>query len=157
MAPHYAVPVPVPSTVQGTTTGGVDNDPGVQCALGSADPYEGSNTAPDKWYSITGTGNTITVSLCSAATLFDTQILVVCGPCNALNCVAGNDDAFANCAIAGSRSVATFCSQLGNTYYVVVDGWGAETALISFLLLTMAFRVRAARIARRLAVAAILK
>ncbi len=119
-----ARPVSVPITVLGTTVGGTDNDPGVQCALGSADPYEGSNTAPDKWYSITGTGNTITVSTC-AVTGYDSQILVLCGPCTSLNCVAGNDDALANCTISGARSTASFCSQLGNTYYVVVDGWGS--------------------------------
>ncbi len=119
-----AVPAPVPSTITGTTVGGADNDPGTQCALGSADPYEGFNTAPDKWYLISGTGNTITVSTC-AATGYDSQIAVYCGPCTGLNCVAGNDDAA--CSFSGVRSTASFCSQLGNTYYVVVDGWGSAS------------------------------
>ncbi|NUO20422.1 T9SS type A sorting domain-containing protein [bacterium] len=118
-----AVAVGIGANYAGTTTGGVDNDPGFQCALGSTDPYEGSNTAPDKWYSIVGDGTTITVSLCNPGTSYDTQIAVFCGECSALNCVAGNDDA--TCSFSGLRSTARFCSNAGSVYYVVVDGWGS--------------------------------
>jgi subtilisin-like proprotein convertase family protein len=120
-----AVAVPVPGAYSGTTTGGTDSDPGIQCALGSTDPYEGTNTAPDKWYSVVGTGNTMTVSLCNPGTAYDTQIAVFCGDCSGLNCVAGNDDAGSTvCTLSGLRSVASFCSNFGQVYYVVVDGWG---------------------------------
>lgn len=119
-----AVPLPVPSTVRGNTVGAGDNDPGFQCALGSTDPYEGFNTAPDEWYTITGNGTEITVSLCSGYTAYDTQIAVFCsGDCATFTCVAGNDDA--TCTFSGLRSTATFCSDPGQTYYVVVDGWGS--------------------------------
>lgn len=127
--------VPVPATIRGNTVGAGDNDPGTQCALGSTDPYEGSNTAPDEWYRIVGTGNQITVSLCSGYTAFDTQILVVCSAdCQNFTCVAGNDDAFTSCPVAGSRSIATFCSELGATYYVVVDGWSAGSGNFELLI-----------------------
>lgn len=120
-----AVALAIPSSVQATTTGGTDDDLGADCPSNfNGDPYVGSNTAPDKWYSIVGTGNTIRVSLCSPNTLFDTQIVVYCGPCEALTCVGGNDDAFSTgCSFSGTRSIETFCSQAGATYYVVVDGW----------------------------------
>lgn len=125
--------LPVPATVRGNTVGAGDNDPGVQCALGSADPYEGSNTAPDEWYRIVGTGNQITVSLCSGYTAYDTQILVVCSEdCQNFTCVAGNDDA--TCTFSGLRSTATFCSELGRTYYVVPDGWGSGSGNFELLI-----------------------
>ncbi len=114
----------VPATVRGNSVGAGDNDPGFQCALGSTDPYEGFNTAPDEWYRIVGTGDSITVSLCSGYTAFDTQILVVCtDDCQNFTCVAGNDDA--TCSFSGLRSTAKFCSEVGRSYYVVVDGWGS--------------------------------
>ncbi len=43
------------------------------------------------WYSVTGTGNTMTVSTCSDYTSFDTVIQVFCD-CESLECVAANDD-----------------------------------------------------------------
>lgn len=48
---------------------------------------------PDKglWYSVVGTGHTLTASTCSYSTSFDTAIEVFCD-CHTLECVAANDD-----------------------------------------------------------------
>lgn len=128
-----AVALTIPATVRGNTVGAGDNDPGAQCALGSSDPYEGFNTAPDEWYTITGTGDSITVSLCSGYTAYDTQIAVFCSDdCANFTCVAGNDDA--TCTFSGLRSTARFCSELGRTYYVVVDGWGAGSGNFELII-----------------------
>jgi len=125
-----AVDIPVPSTVRGTLVGGTDQDPGFNCESNlNGDDYFGTNTAPDKWYRIIGTGNIIVVSLCNAYTTFDTQILVTCTEdCINFTCVGGNDDAFtAGCSFSSLRSVEWFCSELGREYYIVPDGYGSGT------------------------------
>lgn len=78
------------------------------------------------WYTITGTGGTITLSTCSTATLFDTQISVYTGACAALTCVAGNNNDGAcsqgGAYPAGRKSTVTFNSVFGTVYRVLVAG-----------------------------------
>ncbi|MFM9950682.1 MAG: T9SS type A sorting domain-containing protein [Saprospiraceae bacterium] len=78
------------------------------------------------WYTITGTGGTITLSTCSTATLFDTQISVYTGACTALSCVAANNNDAAcsqsGAYPAGRKSTVTFNSVFGTVYRVLVAG-----------------------------------
>lgn len=78
------------------------------------------------WYTITGTGGAITLSTCSTATLFDTQISVYTGACTALSCVAANnnDDACSSGGAyrAGRKSTVTFNSVFGTVYRILVAG-----------------------------------
>ncbi len=71
------------------------------------------------WYSFTGTGEDVTLSTC-AGTSYDTKLSVFSGPCNALQCVAGSDDA-PNCP--GNTSSATFHTSAGTEYHVLVHGY----------------------------------
>jgi len=87
------------------------------------------NTAPGLWYTFTGNGANITLSLCGSS--FDTKIGVFSGSCAALTCVTGNDD-FAACGGNGFQSQVTFPSVFGTQYYVLVTGFG--TASGSFTL-----------------------
>jgi hypothetical protein len=75
---------------------------------------------PAVWYSFTGTGDAIEVSLCHAGTNYDSKIVVYSGSCGALTCVTGNDDAGGAC---GLQSIAYFTSTLGTTYYFAVSGY----------------------------------
>jgi hypothetical protein len=77
------------------------------------------------WYVTTGTGNTMTASLCNST--YDTVINVFCGAagCDGLTCIAGDDDF---CAFAGPSQVS-FCSQNGGPYYIHVGGFGGATGL----------------------------
>jgi len=68
------------------------------------------------WYSIVGTGGSITLSTCGGTTNYDTQIGVYSGSCAALTCVAGNNNA------CGRQSTVTFNSTFGTTYYIWVTG-----------------------------------
>ncbi len=86
------------------------------------------------WYSIVGTGQSLRLSTCNATTTFDTQIVVFDGACGSLNCVAGNDDAFASCGTSGLQSIVTFNSTAGTTYYVMVCPWGIGVASGTFQL-----------------------
>ena len=44
------------------------------------------------WFSFIGTGLDVTVTTCYPGTTIDTYINVYEGDCNALTCLAGNDD-----------------------------------------------------------------
>lgn len=109
-----AAPLAPDSSVLGTTIGATFDDGVAACGT--------ALTAPGVWYTVTGTGNAMTVSTCSALTDYDTKLSVYCGDCDGLNCIAGNDDDF-GCAFSTLQSSVSWCSQEGATYYVLVHGF----------------------------------
>ncbi|GIV35221.1 MAG: hypothetical protein KatS3mg031_2756 [Chitinophagales bacterium] len=80
-------------------------------------------TAPGVWYTFTGTGGSVTLSLCNNAT-YDTKISVFTDGCGTLTCIGGNDDA-SGCS--GFTSEFTFTSLPGIPYLVLVHGFGSST------------------------------
>ncbi|HEU0041526.1 MAG TPA: hypothetical protein VFQ15_04155, partial [Jiangellaceae bacterium] len=75
------------------------------------------------WHTVTGTGNTITLTTCNGGTTHpDTKISVFCGECLELVCVSGNDD---DCPGGGPifASTVSWCSQLGVQYLVTTGGF----------------------------------
>lgn len=76
----------------------------------------GNGTGGGVWYRFTGTGNSITASLCGSA--YDTRLRVYTGTCGALTCTAGNDD------FCGLQSQVTWTSTNAVTYYILVHGFG---------------------------------
>ncbi len=107
-----AIPLSCGQTIAGATTGNSDSNPP---ACGGA----GDGASPGVWYSVVGTGASITASTCGSG--FDTQVAIYSGTCTALTCVAGNDDA------CGLQSTVTWNSTLGTTYYIYVDGFGSAS------------------------------
>ncbi len=81
------------------------------------------------WYRVVGNGRTLTASLCSGSTSFDTKISVFCGNCGLLTCIAENDD---DC---GSASQVEWCSENGRTYYILVHGYNGQVGTF-FLQMT---------------------
>ncbi len=82
-------------------------------------------TAPGIWYSVMGTGNTMTATTCSEFTEYNTKLSVYCNTCGDPTCVAGNDD---DCDLFGGlHSTVTWCSQKGAEYLILVHGFGAAT------------------------------
>ncbi|MBC7771787.1 MAG: hypothetical protein H7210_04785 [Pyrinomonadaceae bacterium] len=71
------------------------------------------------WYSFSGTGNTMTVDLCSSA-FYDTRMELYCGDCSNLVCIDSNDD------VCGMQSGVSLCTAVGRTYYVLVHGYDGE-------------------------------
>ncbi len=110
-----AIPVALGATVSGDTTLAT-YDAAPTCGV-SNDPNTGG-----LWYSVGGNGQTITATLCSINTFFDTKMSVFCGSCSGLVCVGGNDDD-PNCGIDGLQSTVSWCSQSGQTYYILVHGF----------------------------------
>lgn len=98
---------PVDPSVSGQTCGTLVNTGGV-------------------WYTIQGTGNTVTVSTCNDAD-YDTKLSVWCNDCanlNAATCIAGNDDS-AGCA--GFTSEVSFPTHTLSEYAILVHGFnGAQ-------------------------------
>jgi hypothetical protein len=79
------------------------------------------------WYSVAGTGSTLTATTCNGGTVVDdTKIAVYCGDCGELICVGGNDD---DCAGGGPifASTVSWCSQIGANYLITVGNFSAST------------------------------
>ena len=109
------------TTVSGSTTEANEDDVST-CGT--------SITAPGVWYTFTGDGSNVVLSMCDM-TNYDSKINVYRGSCAQLICVAGNDDV-PNCSNA---SAVEFESIPGANYFVLVQGWGGNTGSFS---LTMA-------------------
>ena len=102
------------STVSGSTANTAVNDaPGLDCGTGLVD-------SPGAWYSVTGTGNLMTASLCGAAS-YDSRLSVFEGTCLGLTCVT---DANNTCGLQESVS---WCSTPGVEYRILVHGAGGAS------------------------------
>ena len=88
-------------------------DPGGSCSTLSA-------SGAGVFYTITGTGASITLSTCNPGTNFDTKLFVYSGNCGFYSCVASNDDGACANAVA---SIVTFNSVFGTVYRVFVNGF----------------------------------
>lgn len=117
-------PLTVPSVTAGSTSGAV-LDPDV--------PYCGTSaTVGGVWYSVFGTGHTMTATTCyldsgqPGSTTYDTKISVFCEDCEAHTCVTGNDDTPGGGVCGGTwASTVTWCSELGAEYKVFVHGFAS--------------------------------
>ena len=99
----------LPATITGSTLNtAIDDDLG-QPVCGRA--IDG----PGVWYTVTGSGQRMTASLCLGAE-FDTAIAVYEGSCGSLTCVAGNDNS------CGSQAATSWCSVSGRPYRILVHG-----------------------------------
>ena len=123
-APAYdncagAVALELGTPVSGyTTTRSIVANPGVCGSFASGINYR---TA---WYTLVGTGNTMTVGTDSVLTTHDTLIGVYClsNGCGTQTCIGGDDDSG-----AGNTSLFSFCSDQNAVYAVVVGGFGGST------------------------------
>ena len=107
-----AVPLACGQTLNGTNIG----------ATATGDPTGTCGTSVNVggvFYSVVGTGGSMTLSTCSAVTNFDTQLFVYSGSCGSYTCVGGNDDV----SNTNTCSSVTFLSQFGVTYFVLVNGY----------------------------------
>ena len=102
----------VPGTEFGTTNAS-NNDPGFP-------DCPNSNVGSGVWYSVIGTGNTMTITTCAEMGDFDTRLSVFCGSCDDAICVGGNDDA---CPQYALLSRVTFCSETGVEYLILIHSF----------------------------------
>ena len=81
-----------------------------------------SSQTPGVWFGFIGNGDRITLSLC--ASNYNTKLMVYEGNCNALTCVAGNNNS-ADCTF--NRSKLSFNTSTGTNYFVFVTGSNGVT------------------------------
>lgn len=76
------------------------------------------------WYTVIGTGTTMTAETCTTVTSFDSIIQVMCGSCDGVILAGAGDD---DCPTSLSR--ASWCSTSGQIYYIWVSPFssGAQT------------------------------
>ncbi|MBO2010793.1 reprolysin-like metallopeptidase [Hymenobacter negativus] len=84
------------------------------------------------FYTLVGTGASVTISTCNAGTAFDTKLFVYTGTCSSYVCVTANDDV--TCAPRQYASSVTFNTTLGTTYRIFVTGYQGATG--TFVLST---------------------
>ena len=116
-------PLAVNSVTSGsTTTATVDEPPDIDCGT--------SVTAPGVWYSVIGTGNTMTASTCNdgdpatGGANYDTKISVYCADCEVKECIGGQDDAT---GCSGFSTQFSWPTNPGQTYKVMVHGFSSAT------------------------------
>ncbi len=121
-----AIPLVLGVSVFGNNVGAID-DGAPTC--GTTSPNQGL------WYSIAGTGNTMTVTTCMPGTDFDTMLQVWCG-CDLVFCVGGDDDADAPfdpaCEVPSAPGINrasrfSWCSQSGQDYFIHVGGFSSTS------------------------------
>jgi hypothetical protein len=113
-----AIAVEVPSSTAGSTTNASKAGWVPTCEGASSDD------APDVWYTVVGTGNTLTATTCNGP-WYDGQMEVFCNDCNSWSCVGGSDD---GCGPGyGQPSTVTWCSRAGVTYLIRIYGWQGAT------------------------------
>lgn len=115
-----ALPIACGEVAQGSTVDATE-DSAPFCGTGIS--------AAGVWYSFTGNGGQMTLSTCPDEA-YDTKLNVYSGPCDALVCVAGNDDANPGVLC----STVTFASVDGSEYHVLVQGYGGEVGPFSLSL-----------------------
>ncbi len=103
----------LPATVSGDTSLFEPDEGLPACGVGGA--------APSVWYSMVGNGNVIGVDVCDAT--YDGGVAVFTGDCFGLTCVANDDD---GCGIFAGPSRTSFLSNPGQTYFIVVRGYGTD-------------------------------
>lgn len=107
-----AIEVVCGDTVTGATTNAGDS---------------GANAAGDVFYTYVTpeTAQNVTLSLCDGATDFDSLLRVFDDECNLVNEIAVNDDT------CGLQSELTFTATVGNSYTIMVEGFGGNVGNFS--------------------------
>jgi hypothetical protein len=112
-----ALPIPLNTSVDGTTLGQTTDGPQPSC--------DTTNTAPDVWYTFQlGIGGNTTITLCPAGgtTDYDSIMALYTGNCGSLNEVGCNDDA---CTGAGASRIQ-FSNVANTLYHIRILGWNGN-------------------------------
>lgn len=109
-----------------------DTTAGARTAIVSPDRCNRiTNSAPGVWYTVVGTGERMTASLCWPGTTYDSKITVYRGDCDGvMTCINANDDASGNfgaCQVNRQASRVQWESEDGVLYYLLMHGFGTRS------------------------------
>jgi lamin tail-like protein/thrombospondin type 3 repeat protein len=138
----------IPSSTISTFTGATcESNPFIQ---NTAQPAVGAVSMTFRrgiWYTVTGTGTTITATTCATpliggTTMPDTVMMVMCGTCDGLSIVGSNDDNLVGgvitlCGVGTGterRSTVKWCSTIGQTYYIWLAPFSTGAQTFSYTL-----------------------
>jgi len=113
-----------------TTGATIDEPPSIDCGT--------SVTAPGVWYTVVGTGNTMTAATCNdgnpgtGSANYDTKISVYCADCAVKECIGGVDDT-AGCS--GFSTQFSWPTNAGTIYKVLVHGFSSATGDFNLAIL----------------------
>jgi hypothetical protein len=127
-----AAAIAVPSTTTGTFTGATVEYNPIQTFATPLISFANQSNKRGLWYSITGTGNTVTASLCASAPSFDSVMFAAIGSCDGFTVVATGDDAGPSCT--GTQASMSFCTELGRTYYIWISPFSSGATTNAFQL-----------------------
>ncbi len=120
----------LPATIAGTFTGATVETNPLTTAVTA--PTSGMSTRRGLWYSVIGTGNSMTASLCASTPSFDSDLFVLGGTCDGLTDIVNNDDNGPACT--GAQASASWCSALGATYYIWISPLATGASTLAFVL-----------------------
>jgi|GEM_PF-7014106 len=106
-----AIPLNCGASLSGNTLNASYDPEMMLCGYGSL------SFTPGIWYTFTGDGQNATISTCHPNTNFGARLTVFSGQCDGLLCI-GRDNQF-----CGSKGQITFPTIIGETYYIIVDGY----------------------------------
>ncbi len=82
-------------------------------------------TSPGVWYSITGTGNTLTVSGCASDLGFEPKLNLYTPSCDDLGCIVGIQSCTGD--VSPLLTAVSWCSVLDQQYLILVHGFSGHT------------------------------
>ncbi len=139
IAGPYSPPVDVAGDF---TNANVETNPIAQVPTSPSPPFFGGSTTAmvggggiggrrGLWFTVNGTGNTLSASLCPTAPALDTVMVVMGGTPDGLHVVATGDDNGPSCA--GTQASTSWCTVSGATYFIWVarSAQGANTSPIT--------------------------
>ncbi|MEZ4805894.1 MAG: T9SS type A sorting domain-containing protein [Flavobacteriales bacterium] len=109
----------------GTVTSGTT----VGAALDALDACGTEITAPGVWYLLEGNDMQVRISTCLEHS-YDTKLSVFTGPCEALQCLGGNDD-IPGCDYGSEYG---FHAESGTTYHILVHGYQEDTGTFDLVV-----------------------
>ena len=125
-----AQPLTLPASVSGTFTAATVESNALLTAASA--PTTGMAGRRGLWYSVTGTGNTLTASLCATTPALDSVMLILAGTCDGLTLIATGDDNGPVCAT--TQASASWCSGAGTNYWIWIAPFSAAASTAPFTL-----------------------
>ena len=133
-----AYELPVDGTVQGLFTNHAASADTIEDNIVPAEVWKDGSMNSSVWFKFTAPSDgDVEISTCNLAN-FDTQLAVYavgdCASLETFELVAANEDGPTSCSTNGDSYLPVYDLKAGDTYYVVVDGYGNDMGHFSIVI-----------------------